>query len=190
MLILSMVISGNISFLIPLTSATLHEFGHIISARLRKINLKKLDVGIFGARLTMDTGLCTYNDEILICAAGPAVNFITAYIAFAVSQYTGIESQATELFILSSLSLGIINILPIYSFDGGRILYALISKISNPKAAEGAVRFFSFISLFLLWSISLYLLLRTTASLSLFVFSVSVFSSLFIDTSQKSIENE
>ena len=181
MLLLSLIISASYYAVIPIIAAAIHEAGHIICARLRGIHLKSFEVAIFGARLSIGGGIYSYSDEIAICAAGPAINFICADVAAVASRIWEVNNDIFELFILSSLSLGIINLLPIKSFDGGRILSALISKFFDVRIAEKTLNILSFLSLFVIWSISLYLLLRTSASLSLFVFSVSVFASIFIE---------
>jgi membrane-associated protease RseP (regulator of RpoE activity) len=76
--------------------------------------------------------------------------------------------------------LGILNLLPIREFDGGRILGALLCRVGSQRAAQKTVNALSFFCVFTLWSFSVYLLLRFAASLSLFVFSISLFFKLFI----------
>ena len=181
MLIFSLALSGAYFALIPLTAAALHELGHIFAARVRGVRLKNFDIGIFGARLTMSGGICSYLDEIIVCAAGPLVNLILAVISLIICNSCGRENELVSLFIFSSLSLGMINLLPIKSFDGGRILGAILSYAVDTAVAEKILNLLTFLSLFTLWCISLYLLLRTSASLSLFVFSASLFSSIFVE---------
>lgn len=181
MLFLSVIVSSSYYALIPIFAAALHELGHIISAKMCDVKLSNFNLGIFGARLGIGGGICSYKDEIIICAAGPAVNFISAYFAFLISNLTTINSDIADIFILSSLSLGIINILPIKSLDGGRIISALICRFGSVRSAEITVDILSFFTLFTLWCISLYLLLKSASSLSLFIFSVSIFASIFLE---------
>lgn len=180
MLILALFLSSSFYALIPLIAALLHEFGHIFAAKARKVNLDKFNIGIFGARLSMNSSLCSYKDEITICAAGPLTNLIFAYLTKLLMIYFQIESPIFNIFIFSSISLAVINLLPIRSFDGGRILYSIISNLSTPQKAEHTVEALSFFLLFTLWCISVYLLLKTSASLSLFIFSSYLFISLFV----------
>ena len=183
MLLFSLAMSDAYYALIPLSAAALHELGHIIAARARGVQLKNFDIGIFGARLSMSGGICSYLDEIIVCAAGPLVNLVLAGTGLFICKERGIDNELISLFILSSLSLGVINLLPIRSFDGGRILNSTLSYILDSSVAEALLNLLTFLSLFTLWCISLYLLLRTSASLSLFVFSVSLFASMFIEKS-------
>lgn len=186
MLILSLLLSGAFYGIVPLFAALIHELGHIIAARLRGVRLGKMEIGVFGARISIENGIYSYADEIIVCAAGPLVNFISADIAAILMRLGAIDGDILSVFIISSLCLGAVNLLPIRSFDGGRIICAIISRISTPTAADICVKILSFISLFSLWCVSLYLLLRTSASLSLFIFSVSLFANIFLEQPQNS----
>lgn len=180
MLLLSLFLSAKLLGVIPLIAAAIHECGHILAARICGVRLGKMDVGIFGARISISDGIYSYAEEIFVCAAGPLINLICADIAAVFLYLYRVENDAVYLFILSSLCLAALNLLPIRTFDGGRIISALICRFWGPTVADTAVKILSFFSLFALWCISLYLMLRTSASLSLFVFSLSVFSNIFI----------
>ena len=180
MLILSLVLTSSCYAFIPLIAAAIHELGHIICARLLGIRLSGFELGIFGARISTNTSLCPYSAEFMIAAAGPFCNLISADVTAIICKISGEYSEISKMFILSSLALGITNLLPIKTFDGGRMFSALMSKFFNISFVEIILDILSFLSLFFIWGVSLYLLLRTSASLSLFVFSLSVFSNIFI----------
>ena len=176
----SLILTKSHYAIIPLGVAVLHELGHVACARMRHVRLESLDIGIFGARINLDPAIYSYSDEIAVCLGGPAINLITADAAAIAAKLFDIHSDGLYFFIFASLSLAIINLLPIKSFDGGRILFAHLAKRHSLETAEQIISVSSFISLFLIWAFSLYLLLKTSASLSLFVFSVSVFATIFI----------
>ncbi len=180
LMLFSLLLTQKYYALIPLFVAFVHECGHLAVARINRIKIKSLDIGIFGARINLDRKIYSYSDEIWVCLGGPLINLVCADIVAIFSKLFDIRSEAIDLFIISSLSLGIINLLPINSFDGGRILFGMIAKKHTLSTAERIINVSSFISLFLLWIISVYLLLKTSASLSLFVFSLSVFATIFI----------
>jgi membrane-associated protease RseP (regulator of RpoE activity) len=71
------------------------------------------------------------------------------------------------------------NLLPIRTFDGGRMLGALLGKVWGEEVSEAVLRGCSFICLFLIWAASVYFLLRVGDGLSLFCFSMSLFSRFF-----------
>ena len=125
-----------------------------------------------------DSDLFSYNREILLCLAGPATNFLCVFIGL--HTFGAFPSDFYQYFIFASAALGILNLLPIQGFDGGRILHALLSKHLEPRVVGAWISALSFLFIFLLWSISLYLLIRTASSLSLFIFSLSLFARIFI----------
>ena len=163
--------------LAALLAAFLHELGHIIAAKIYNIELGELRLGIFGASLTSRVMLCSYKKEILLCLAGPLVNLISVLMLFPFCKnYDGFFA----LFIRASLFLGLLNLLPIYEFDGGRILFCLLSLRLSLKTVTLIIKISSFILIFILWSLSVYLLLRLSSSVSLFIFSLALFSKIFL----------
>lgn len=155
-------------------SVLIHELGHVAVARLRGIELSELRLGIFGASLSPAGALFSYADEIYLCLGGPIANFITAALALAPL------GGHLNIFILSSVALGTLNLLPVSGLDGGRIAHSLLCLWASPSTARAVVKCLSFAILFSVWCASLYLLLRAAASLSLFVFSVSAFAKIFL----------
>ena len=164
-----------------LLAAALHELGHITAARICNIPLKELKLSIFGASLTSSPMLCSFKNEIILCISGPMVNLISVFIF---SPFLKSNNGFASLFIITSLFLGILNLLPIYEFDGGRILYCLLSLHLPLKTVTNIVKTVSFILIFMLWSLSVYLLLKLSSSISLFIFSLSLFSKIFLSPNE------
>lgn len=178
MLALSLIISRSLFMLMALLAALLHELGHIIMAKACRIRLTSCKIGLYGAGLMPDGMFYSYTREIFLCAAGPLTNLLCGSIGLNI--YKAYPSQPLLWFIFSSFILGCVNLLPIHGFDGGRIFSAIISRFISPSAANVSVHISSFVFLFILWSFSVYLLMRAGASLSLFIFSLSVFVRIFM----------
>ena len=177
LMVLALFLTHSYISLAALIAATIHELGHIVIAKICNIELGELKLGIFGASLTPKTMLCSYKKEILLCLAGPLANLISAFLF---EQFTSNPSDFGGLFISASLFLGLLNLLPIYEFDGGRILFCLLSSHLSLRAATRTVKAISFVLIFSLWCLSVYLLLRLSSSLSLFIFSLTLFSKIFL----------
>ena len=177
LMIVALFLSHSYISIAAILASALHELGHIIAAKFCKIPLKELKLGIFGASLTPANYLFSYKKEIFLALAGPFIN-----LAYSIPLLIFLTSQNDffQLFIATSLFLGLLNLLPITDFDGGRILYCLLSYKFSPEAARKAVRFSSFILVFILWTLSVYLLIKLASSLSLFIFSLSLFAKLFL----------
>ena len=168
-------------FLPSLAGVALHESGHMLAAVLLGIPLRSLDIGAFGASLKVRGSLISYPKEFLLCAAGPTMNFASAVAAVIYSERRGYYSECGEWFIAVSIMLGLLNLIPAEGFDGGRMLSVVVTSAFGPSAAARLISFTTFSSILLLWMVSVYLLIRYGTSLSLFVFTVSLFYRLFLE---------
>lgn len=157
-------------------AATLHELSHIGMAKLCGIAFRELSITPFGAALTPASFMGSYREEILIAAAGPCANLICAGVIFPLT-----EIPFISLFFLSSLFYALLNLLPVTGFDGGRVLSCLLSQRFSPTFCTRLLTVTSFLIVFFLWSFSVYILLRVGNSLSLFMFSCSLFLKLFVE---------
>ena len=174
----ALLISGDArsgALLTILLAAALHELGHITSAAIMKLRIKRIKIDIFGAIIETDALSCSYVKESILTLSGPLANIFTALIATAISL-----PFDTELFTVASIVFAFINLLPARGFDGGRALSCLLLSLLSPAQASRILSVTSFISVFALWSISVYFIMRTGAYLSLFVFSSTLFARLFL----------
>ena len=176
LMIAALILTHSYLSLAALLAAAIHECGHILAARVCNIPLYEMKLGIFGASLSASSGLCSYKKEMILAAAGPFFNFLTTALLYPIIKNTGLG----ELFLVASLFLGILNLLPVADLDGGRILYCFICQKGSPKVASAVCSVLSFLCVLCLWLLSVYLLLRRSSSLSLFIFSISLFAKIFI----------
>ena len=111
MLCISMTLNiNNISLL--LLYSFLHELGHLIALIILGHSADELRLSFFGAALRYGCAL-SKAEELTVIAAGPLVNLML---------YLILKDNI-------NLSLLIINIMPVYPLDGGRILYSLSPRI-------------------------------------------------------------
>lgn len=164
-----------------LGGAIIHECGHLMAAVLLGIPLRSLDVGLFGASLRVRGSLISYPKEFLLCAAGPAMNFLSALAVVIFSEHRGYYSECGEWFMSVSVMLGLLNLIPAEGFDGGRMLSVILTSMLGPRISARILSVTSFLSIVILWMFSVYLLLRYGTSLSLFVFTLSLFYRLFVE---------
>lgn len=178
MLFLSFLITEPTFALASVLAVVIHESAHIVAAKIRHTYFKELKLGIWGAGLTPNDNIFSYDDEIIICIAGPLVNFISSLISIPI--YSLVPCAFIEYFIAASAVLGALNILPVKSFDGGRILHSILCKNINLRTADRILSIVSFVLIFVIWSLSVYLLLANEFGLSFFVFSISLFIRFFL----------
>ena len=156
-------------------AAAFHEVGHLLAARLLGIPIRSLRLDLLGARMDTVGRMMTYGEEWLLSAAGPLFSLLLSlglFFLWEISPFAKILSCA-------SLLLGGLNLLPIRSFDGGRMLASALSCFFGERASDYVLRLTSFLFLFLLWAVSVYFLLLAGDGLSLFCFSMSLFSHFF-----------
>ena len=159
-------------FISSLLAAGLHECGHLLAARQMQIPLSCLRLDLFGARIDVGDRLLSYGEEWLLAAAGPLFSLVGAVMAtpfWTVSRFF-------VSFSVSSFLLGLLNLLPVKTFDGGRMAEALLCCFIGARCAFSVMRTVTLCFLFLLWSLSVYLLIRAGGGLSLFCFSVNLLS--------------
>ena len=160
---------------ILLLAAALHEVGHLLAARALKVSVSALRLGFLGARMEIGDGTLSYGAEWGIAAAGPLASFVCAGIAAPFRN----ASEFALRFCAVSLLLGLLNLLPIDTFDGGRMARCTVAKLFGQSASDAVCRVLSFCMLFSLWSLSVYLLLRAGSGISWLGFSMSLFGRFF-----------
>lgn len=158
-----------------LIAAVLHEVGHLLAARVLQISVSALRLGFLGARIEAESGVLSYGSEWVLAAAGPFASFVCAGVA---APFRNTSDFALR-FCAVSLLLGLLNLLPIDTFDGGRMMRCTVAKLFGQGVSDAVCRVLSFGMLFLLWSASVYLLLRAGSGISWLGFSMSLFGRFF-----------
>ncbi len=130
LIIILYILTKNIKvFAISFIFILLHELGHAITGIILGLKIKKININVFGLSIEFENyGKERINNKIIIDMAGPAINIITFIIA--------VIFKNEEIAYINIL-LAIINLLPIYPLDGGRIVKNLLLKSHNYKQVVG-----------------------------------------------------
>ena len=122
-------------FLVYSFSALIHETGHAIAAERAGYKLNKITLTPFGAIAKGNIEGLKFYDELRIAAAGPLINLAIGllFVAFwwifpEVYAFTDVAAEA-------NFALALVNLIPAYPLDGGRILSALLSIKFGEKRA-------------------------------------------------------
>lgn len=153
-------------------AAILHECGHLLAAKLMHVPLRAMRLDMLGARIEVREKLLSYGQEWLLAAAGPIFSLLGSAVAAPLWQ----TSYFARAFSAASLLLGLLNLLPVKTFDGGRMAEVFLCRTVGVLWTFRVMTAVTFVFLFLLWSLSVYFLLRAGGGLSLFCFSVSLFA--------------
>lgn len=176
LLFLSLIYAPLLDILPVLCAISVHELAHIISAKIMKIQIKEFELNVLGARIHTKNNLFSYRGEIMLAVAGPLINIVMFALIFMCKELW--VNDGLKEFALCNLALGLLNLLPIESFDGGRILNGFLSRIFSLDTVTAVTRFISFVIMFSLWMLSVYFLLRSGATIALFAFCITLFSKM------------
>ncbi len=121
-------------FLAAALAAAEHECAHAFVARRYGFALDKLVLMPYGAVLSGDIAGIGKKQELAVLVAGPLANAVTA-LAFVALWWLFPEAYPyTEAAASVSFSLFLVNLLPAYPLDGGRILHLLLSPLGERRA--------------------------------------------------------
>lgn len=121
----------------------LHELGHSFTALRHGVRVPRILLLPIGGMAEFDHIPRRPRTELLITAAGPAVNFllVAVLLPFVWTDLWGAREQTTRLGgLLLELTfangvMGIFNLLPVFPMDGGRIFRALLAtRVSYARA--------------------------------------------------------
>ena len=164
LLIAGLFLSGNNPWFIAgvLLALAIHEISHILTSNLLGYQVYELKLNIFGGCLTIDPLFGTNpNMEIVIAAAGPAVNFLMA-LGVIYLNFLGFHHDYLEYWRQINVGFALANLIPAYPLDGGRIMHAWLCKATNLKTAARISRGLTMVvALFLITSGILRLFFKT-----------------------------
>lgn len=155
-------------FLLTTLAALIHECGHLVAAGALGVPVRGIRYDSTGPRLRMGR-LLSCREEGLIAAAGPACNILCGGILLCFPL-----SKELLFFAVTSLFLGILNLLPLKNSDGYRILSVLLCRLPYPSG-ERICDCAALFTVGIFWLFSIYLLLKTGSAILLFVFSATMF---------------
>ena len=128
-------------FLLSALVAIQHECAHAFAAAKLGYKLNAIVLMPFGAVIDGDLRGISFKDEIFVAVCGPLCNMITAVFFVALWWIAPTMYAFTDTACYSSLAIALINLLPAYPLDGGRILKcalnrAFLTRVGKADKAE------------------------------------------------------
>ncbi len=123
-------------FLLSTLVAIEHECAHAFASAKLGYRLNTVVLMPFGAIIDGDLQGLSFKDEIVIALWGPLCNLLTALFFIALWWIFPTLYALTDVVVFSSLSVALVNLLPAYPLDGGRILRCALVRLFSKKQAE------------------------------------------------------
>lgn len=118
-----------------LITIILHEFAHYLVANKLGYRLNKFTLMPHGISLSGQNMLFSPKDEVVIALAGPICNLCVAIIGVAMWWLFPVTYVYTDVFVFANFWTGLLNLMPIFPMDGGRVALALLGKKITRKKA-------------------------------------------------------
>lgn len=142
-----LLLTVPIRFLFALViSAVIHEVFHLLVIKICCVKVNGISVKITGA--TIQTTAMEYFQEFLCALAGPAGSLLVAFLV-----------RSFPVLAICCFFHGIINLLPLGSLDGARILRSALNMIVSQKNASRIQTCVEWLVLLCFGTVSIYLFL-------------------------------
>lgn len=175
-------------FLMSCLVAIEHECAHAFAAQKLGYKLNRIVLMPYGAIIDGDLKGIGIKDELIVAISGPLCNLCTALFFVAVWWFYPTAYAYTDTAYYSSLAIALVNLLPAYPLDGGRIFqcllenallktrkFALSAETYARKISRGVTLFFALFLEFLFF----FSLAHDKVFFSLFIFGAFLFFSAF-----------
>lgn len=152
-IVLSIVYSRNKIYIYSFVSSIIHEFVHIILIKAFHSSISEVSLSIFGGNIKRKNNIFLSNyKEALISFSAPFVNLVIGFVTL----YFG---NRTSIWGAVNLFLGAFNMLPFYSFDGGRALFYLLTIKLSERTVDTIITLLSVIITvaFSFWSVYIFI---------------------------------
>jgi Zn-dependent protease/predicted transcriptional regulator len=121
-------------------SSVSHDLAHALVARRRGIDVRSIGVSFFGGATPLDPSSPDPGDDAAIAASGPLVSLgigglffgLLLIVVFVGKQFNAAAGVLSVLVFLN-LVLGLVNLVPAYPLDGGRIVRDLAWRRSGSE---------------------------------------------------------
>lgn len=117
-------------------SLLLHELAHAIAARNLGFATRRISIYPFGAVLHVEPAIQASDCEWIVALAGPLCSFGIASATRLIAHLLPNAAETLDAFVHTNAALALLNLLPAYPLDGGRIAKSLLTKYAEERTAR------------------------------------------------------
>lgn len=129
------------TLLLTLLALLLHEMCHVITAKKLGVAIYRIEIMPCGFTAHMSNTL-PLSDELAIASSGVLFSLVSGALGLTLMTLTGFESEILTYFSLTSITLALMNFLPVVPLDGGRILRSIL-KLHLSSTPAGTICIFT-----------------------------------------------
>ena len=157
--------------LLGILASVLHELTHIITMFFCNSRPFKIILTPFGAKIIADNSLSrSYLKDIIISLSAPLLNLLIFIVFSLINNF--FANDYLMQFALVNLFVGLFNLLPIISLDGGNALYSLLCMKLTENKSFLIVNIISFLILIPIATLGFFLLLKSRYNFTLLLTSL------------------
>ena len=142
-------------------AALLHELGHFLMMKRYHMRVRGLRLRLFDVLIEADEPP-TFTADVAVTSGGVCMNLLCAVVLTPFSMKLGIPH----------IFLGVFNLLPILSLDGGHLLELFLSKRFSERVCQTVPRITTFIFILPLMTAGILFLFRSRYNYSLLAISL------------------
>lgn len=171
-LLASFIVISNYmtGYLLCFISVIIHELGHLAAMRAFGLCIEGISVSAFDIRIIGRRSLVPVVADVVISLSGPVTNLLV----FIIFLFINPDFAYINLFI------GLFNILPASSLDGGQALYLILLSLTDANRASVVIDVITVIISVPLFAAGIYVLLQTRYNFSLLFIGLYLFAGVFI----------
>lgn len=163
-------------FLCCIFAVIIHETGHIVpmyrfSSLPQKVEISLFEISITGKLRHQSS----FKQNVIIIFCGPLANFVCFILFYLLYLFYG---SLFEALAYANLSIGLFNLLPVMSLDGGQLIYLLLRCRFSDGISEKCVNIITFIILFPLAALGFLILFNSKYNFSLLLVCLYIIISL------------
>ncbi len=126
-------VAGVVFAVLLYLSVLLHEVAHALMAQRYGLGVRSISLHFLGGATEIDSETRTPGQEFKVAVVGPLTSIVVGLVALALITVTpdGLLRLAVQLLAVANLIVGVLNLVPGLPLDGGRVLKAVVWKITN-----------------------------------------------------------